>query len=314
MLKILITDSIHSLFIEEMKDFGAQVMYAPEISRAETLQLISAYDVLLINSRIRADEALFEKANSLKAVARIGSGMEVIDVDAAEQRGIACFNVPEGNKDAVAEHALGMLLCLLNNIHIANQQVKNHEWLREQNRGTELGGMTVGIIGYGNNGSAFAEKLKGFGVQTLAHDKYKKDFGHNYVKECGMKEIFEQADVVSLHLPLTDETKNFADHKFFAAFSKSIYLLNVARGKLVNTSALIPALQSGKVTGACLDVLENENISSLSEEEKIRFETLCEMKNVLLTPHVAGWTHQSKIKIAQGLTTKLKKFMSDLKM
>jgi D-3-phosphoglycerate dehydrogenase / 2-oxoglutarate reductase len=188
--KILITDAVHQYFIEEMQQFGCEVNYLPTIARSEVLKIIHEYDVLLINSRIKADKELIEKGINLKAVARIGSGLEVIDLAFAAEKNIECINAPEGNKDAVAEHALGMLLCLLNKIHIANAEVKSGLWQREKNRGTELGGKTVGIIGYGNNGQAFAEKLRSFGVDILAYDKYKKGFGNKFVKEVSMNEIF----------------------------------------------------------------------------------------------------------------------------
>jgi D-3-phosphoglycerate dehydrogenase len=304
--KILITDSIHELFIEEMKSLGCEVDYRNDIDREEVLRIIHKYNVLLVNSRIKADKELIEKGKMLKAIARIGSGLEVIDLETAAQHNIMCINAPEGNKDAVAEHALGMLLCLLNNIHIANFEVKSGLWLREKNRGVELGGKTIAIIGYGNNGSAFAEKLKGFEVKILAYDKYKNGFGNEYVKESTLEEIFSEAEIVSLHLPLTQETHHFVNKTFIYSFSKNFYFLNMSRGKLVDTSALIEGINEKKVLGACLDVLENENLNLLTNQEQQCFQQLVKMENVLLTPHIAGWTYQSKIKIAQVLATKIK--------
>ncbi len=309
--KILITDSIHELFIEEMKLLGCEVDYRNDIDREEVLKIIHKYNVLLVNSRIKADKELIDSGINLKAIARIGSGLEVIDLEAAAQHNIKCINAPEGNKDAVAEHALGMLLCLLNNIHIANSEVKSGSWLREKNRGVELGGKTIAIIGYGNNGSAFAEKLKGFKVEILAYDKYKKGFGNEYVKESTLEEIFSKAEIVSLHLPLTQETHHFVNKTFIFSFSKHFYFLNMARGKLVDTSALIEGINEKKVLGACLDVLENEKLNSLTTQEQQCFQQLVKMENVLLTPHIAGWTYQSKIKIAQQLATKIKNALSD---
>lgn len=310
-IKILVTDSIHELFIEEMQQLGCMVHYKNNIERAEVLDTIHEYQVLLINSRIKADRELIEKGENLKAIARIGSGLEVIDLSFAALKNIYCINVPEGNKDAVAEHAVGMLLCLLNNIHIANAEVKNNLWLREENRGTELGGKTIAIIGYGNNGSAFAEKLKGFGVKVLAYDKYKTGFGNEFVKESTMEDIFAEADIVSLHLPLTEETYHLVNNSFIFGFKKHFYFLNMARGKLVDTPFLISALQQQKILGACLDVLENEKLNEHTVQEQQQFQQLKEMKNVLLTPHIAGWTYQSKIKIAQLLATKLKNALSE---
>jgi D-3-phosphoglycerate dehydrogenase len=309
-IKILITDSVHQYFVDEMQKFGCTVNYVPTIERSEVMQIIFDYDVLLINSRIKADKELIEKGANLKAIARIGSGLEVIDLDTAKQKKIECINAPEGNKDAVAEHALGMLLCLLNNIHLANAEVKQGLWQREKNRGTELGGKTIGIIGFGNNGRAFAQKLKAFNVEILAYDKYYNGFGNNDVKEVSMNEIFDKADIVSLHLPLTAETEYLVNDKFINNFQKHFYFVNVSRGKIVETVSLIKNLQSGKVKGACLDVLENENINSLNNEKNQWFQQLKDMNNVLLTPHVAGWTFESKLKIAQVLTTKLQNYLS----
>jgi len=310
--KILITDAVHQCFVDEMQKFGCEVNYSPTIERSEVLEIIPQYDVLLINSRIKADNELIEKGTKLKAIARIGSGLEVIDLDFAEQRKIACINAPEGNKDAVAEHALGMLLCLLNNIHFANAEVKSGLWLREKNRGTELGGKTVGIIGFGSNGQAFAEKLKGFNVQILAYDKYKAGFGNEFVRETSMAEIFEETDILSINLPLTDETQYLVNDEFINSFRKHFYFINISRGKNVKTADLIKNIQSKKILGVCLDVLENEKLESLTCEEQQWFQQLQQMNNVLLTPHIAGWTHESKIKIAQHLTTKLQKYLSAL--
>jgi D-3-phosphoglycerate dehydrogenase len=310
-VKILITDNVHECFMEAMQALDCEVHYRNTIQKEEVLAIIADYDILLINSRIKADKALIDKGIKLKAIARIGSGLEVIDTEYAATKNIACINAPEGNKDAVAEHALGMLLCLLNNIHIANAEVKAGQWLREQNRGTELGGKTIGIIGFGNNGSAFAEKLKGFNVTILAYDKYKTNYGNEYVKESTLQEIFEAADVVSLHLPLTEETYQLVNTNFISAFKKHFYFLNMARGKSVVTADLIDAIKQGKILGACLDVLENEKLETLTNEQKQDLQQLIAMNNVLLTPHIAGWTYQSKIKIAKVLATKLQLSLSD---
>jgi D-3-phosphoglycerate dehydrogenase len=311
-IKILVTDSIHEVFIEQMQSIGCEVHYQNTIEREQVLEVIANYEVLLINSRIKADKELIDKGTNLIAIARIGSGLEVIDTEYAATKNIACINAPEGNKDAVAEHALGMLLCLLNNILIANAEVKAGQWLREKNRGTELGGKTIGIIGFGSNGSAFAEKLKGFGVTILAYDKYKKGFGNEYVTETNLEEIFKRAEIVSLHTPLTEETYHLVNNNFILAFHKHFYFLNMARGKNVNTPDLISALQAGKILGACLDVLENEKLETLTIQEKQYFQQLTNMNNVLLTPHIAGWTYESKIKIADQLATKLQHLLSEL--
>jgi len=252
--------------------------------------------------------------------------MENIDVAYATQKGIACVNSPEGNRDAVAEHALGMLLCLFNNITKANAEVKNGKWLREENRGIELCGKTVGIIGYGNMGAAFAQRIQGFGVKVLAYDKYKTNFGNEFVKECSLQEIFEQADVLSLHTPLTEETNYLINDTFINSFKKPIYIINAARGKCLNTADLVKNIESGKVSGACLDVLEYEAVSfegnaflhSAKPSKKNKSDELIDDKDIprpmqylmksdkaILTPHIAGWTHESNIKLAKFLAEKI---------
>lgn len=308
--QILITDDIHPYFIDSMSAWGCRVDYRPKITRQEVLQVIEGYDVLLVNSRIPADRELLEKAVKLRVVARIGSGLEVIDTHFAAARKIVCLNAPEGNKDAVAEHALGMLLTLFRHIHRAHYEVRQGLWHREENRGTELGGKIIGIIGYGNNGSAFAEKLKGMNVTVLAYDKYKTGFAMGHVREVALEDIFYHADVLSLHIPLTDETLCLVNDEFIRRFRKSFYLINVSRGKVIDTAALVRHLRAGKVLGACLDVLENEQLHLLTPEQHEWFVQLQCMDNVVLTPHIAGWTHESKLKIAQVLALKLQQVLS----
>jgi D-3-phosphoglycerate dehydrogenase len=231
--------------------------------------------------------------------------MELIDVAYAESKGIRCVSSPEGNRDAVGEQAVGMLLCLLNNVLKSSLELRNGVWERDGNRGYELNGKTVGIIGYGNTGSTFARKLQGFDVKILAYDKYKKDFGTAAVKESNMEEIFREADVVSLHLPLTEETRHLGNAAFFASFARPVWLLNTARGKLVDNRDLIAALQSGTLAGACLDVLENEKLATFSEEEKQQLAWLLKADNVVVTPHIAGYSHQASIKMARIVLEKL---------
>jgi D-3-phosphoglycerate dehydrogenase len=238
----------------------------------------------------------------------VGAGMENIDVAYAEKNGIACVNSPEGNRDAVAEHALGMLLALFNNLIKANTEVRNGKWLREENRGLELCGKTVGIIGYGNMGAAFAQRLQGFGVKVLAYDKYKTNFGNDFVKESSLQEIFEQADILSLHTPLTDETNYLINNAFIKQFKKNIYIINTARGKCLNTADLVANLESGKVLGACLDVLEYEAVSFEGIDAKEMpqpMQYLMKSDKVILTPHIAGWTKESNIKLAEFLAQKI---------
>jgi D-3-phosphoglycerate dehydrogenase len=231
--------------------------------------------------------------------------MEVIDTKACDARGVKYFNSPEGNRNAVAEHALGLLLDLLNNITRSNNEVKQGEWIREANRGEELSGKTIGIIAFGNTGEAFAKILRGFDVTILAYDKYKKGFSSDFVKESTLGEIHEKADILSLHLPLTDETKYMVDEKFLNNFYNPIYLINTSRGKVLKTTALIAAIDSGKVKAAGLDVLENEKINNFNEAEKQWFNALVKDQRIILTPHTAGWTVESKRKIAEVIIEKV---------
>lgn len=305
-MKALITDDVHPLLIERLQEMGYEVVFRPEITFAETLNIIEPYSGLIINSKIFCGEELLSKAPNLKWVGRLGSGMEVIDTKACEAKGVKYFNSPEGNRNAVAEHALGLLLNILNNITKSNNEVKSGQWIREANRGEELSGKTVGIIAYGNTGEAFAKVLRGFDVTVLAYDKYRNGFGTDFVKESELSEIFEKADIVSLHLPLTDETMYMADQAFFNSLKKAIYLINTSRGKVLRTPALIEAIKSGKVKAAALDVLENEKINQLTVDEKEWFNDLIKEERIILTPHIAGWTHESKRMIAEVVVEKVK--------
>jgi D-3-phosphoglycerate dehydrogenase len=254
------------------------------------------------------DKEFLSSAKNLKFIARSGSGLENIDQAYCKERKIELFNSPEGNRNAVAEHALGMLLSLLNKIPQGNRQVREGIWDREGNRGEELDGKTVGIIGFGNNGAAFAKKLRGFEVKILVYDKYKTGFGDHFVQECTLQAIFQQSDIVSLHIPLNRETKYFADEVFFSSFEKPIRLLNLSRGKIVNTKALVLALKEKKVIGACLDVLEFETKSFESFFEQHlpeEFQYLIHSENVLISPHVGGWTIESYFKLSNVLADKI---------
>ena len=308
-MKALITDDVHPLLIERLQEIGYEVDFLPNITFEETLSLISPYNGLIINSKIFCGAELLNKATNLRWVGRLGSGMEVIDTTACGERGVKYFNSPEGNRNAVAEHALGLLLDLMNNITKSNSEVKQGKWMREPNRGEELSGKTVGIIALGNTGEAFAKILRGFDVTVLAYDKYKKGFGTDFIREASLDEIYEKADVISLHLPLTEETKYIVDEKFLNNFRKPIYLINTSRGQVLKTTALIAAIHLGKVKAAALDVLENEKISQLNEQEKHWFDTLIKEERIILTPHIAGWTVESKRKIAEVVINKIKKLV-----
>jgi D-3-phosphoglycerate dehydrogenase len=306
-MKILFIDTVHPLLKQELEKENHICDTAYNKSKTEIEQIISNYQGIIIRSRFKIDKQFIDCGSNLKFIARAGSGLENIDVDYAENKNIHCYNAAEGNRQAVAEHALGMLLSLFNNLNNADQEVREGKWEREKNRGIELAARTVGIIGYGNNGSAFAEVLKGFNVKILAYDKYLT----NYPQESSMETIYKEADIISLHVPLTDETTYLVDDNFINRFAKNFYLINTARGKCVNTKNLVKALENKKIKGACLDVLEYEKSSfeNLSKDGLTSdMQYLMNAKNTILSPHVAGWTVESNVKIAEVL---LNKFTSD---
>lgn len=304
MKKLLIADKLHPIFKEEAQKLGYQVDDRPEITRAETLAIIHEYTGIAIRTKFNIDRELIDAATSLQFIARAGAGMDNINLPAAESRNISCINAPEGNQDAVGEHAIGMLLSLYNNLRKADMEVRKGIWDREGNRGLELKNKTVGIIGYGHMGQSFAHKLSGFEVEVIAYDKYKSGFSNRYAKEASMEQIVKHADIVSLHVPLTRETQQMVDDEYLFHFKKPIILLNTARGEVVNTSAVLRAIEQGKVLGAGLDVLEVEKFPALDELRW--FNELKENGKVLLSPHVAGWTVESYRKISEVLAQKLK--------
>ena len=306
--KILFIDSNHARLHEMLMEQGFQCDLFYDKPADELKRLIPQYDGIVLRSKFKITKEIIDSAPNLKCIGRVGAGMENIDVEYAESKGIVCLNSPEGNRDAVAEHALGMLLNLLNNISKANTEVRNGKWLREENRGVELCGKTVGIIGYGNMGSAFAQRLQGFGVKVLAYDKYKTNFGNAFVKESTLQEIYDEADVLSLHTPLTDETRYLINDAFISSFKKNIYIINTARGKSLNTTDLVKHIKTGKVLGSCLDVLEYEAVSFEgieADEMPEPMQYLLKNDKVILTPHIAGWTHESNIKLAEFLAQKI---------
>ena len=307
-MTVLFLDEVHEILAKRLTDAGHTCIHAEEKSLEECLQLIKTADGVVIRSRFPMDETFLKNADQLKFIARSGAGMENIDVPYCEERGIILYNSPEGNRNAVAEHALGMLLSLMNKLNSADQEVRKGKWDREGNRGIELDGKTVGIIGYGNNGKAFAKKLRGFDVNVLAYDKYKQSFGSDFVKECTLEAILDQADVISFHIPQNKETLFFANEEFFSKIAKPIFLLNLSRGKIVETEALVKAIENGKVLGAGLDVLEYEKASfeSFFEQElPLPFQYLLNSPKVILTPHVGGWTNESYFKLSNVLADKI---------
>jgi D-3-phosphoglycerate dehydrogenase len=314
MARVLITDTVHEEMLRLFEEAGHEVTYLPHTNPSEVEKMIATYEALVINSKIKVDRALIDWAVKLKVVGRLGSGREVIDESYAQEKGIAFFTAPEGNCDAVAEQAMGMLLSLLHKVNVAAEEVKQHQWLREKNRGTELMGKKIGIIGYGHTGAAFAKRMRGFDVRILVYDKYKSGFSDEFVQESDMETIFNETDILSLHLPLTEDTKRLVDKKFLNKFSKNIYLINTSRGVIVPLEDLMIAIDSGKVLGAALDVLENEALDSYNEAEQLLFNRLISLNNVIITPHIAGWTFESKRRIAEILSVRMISHLKGIEM
>ena len=301
--KILIIDDLHPVFKERAIALGFEVDDKPLITRAETLAVIKDYEGIAVRTKFRIDKELFDVAPNLKFVARAGAGLDNIDEAIANERNIQLINAPEGNRDAVGEHAIGLLLALMNNFRNADNEIRNGVWDREGNRGYELKGKTVGIIGYGFMGQKMAQKLKGFEVNVIAYDKYKTGFSNEFAREVSMEEIVKHSDVLSLHIPLTKETRQMVNEEYFYHFKKPIFFINTARGEIVNTSAVLANIKSGKILGAGLDVLETEKFPILGEQPW--FDELKANGKVILTPHVGGWTFDSYRKISEVLAEKL---------
>lgn len=306
-MRILLADSNHEVLHDTLNRAGFACDCYWDKSPDELKQLLPAYDILILRSKFKVDRALLDTAPGLKAIGRIGAGMENIDLDYAGQRGVLCLSVPEGNRDAVGEQAIGMLLMLLNNLKKADAEVRRGIWIRAGNRGREIMGKRVGLIGFGNTGQAFARKLSGFECEILVHDKYLNTLPLPFVRSCSLRELQAECDIVSLHLPLNAETKHYANKSFFEGFRKAIYFINTARGACTKTSDLVEALKSGKVLGACLDVFEEESISfeSAPENRSPEFEYLLQSDKVILSPHIAGWTHESNYKMSLGMANKI---------
>jgi len=303
--KCLIVDEMHESIQDLLSQIGIEPVYRPDASREEILDLIGAFEGLLIRSKTTVDRELVDRAVKLEFIGRAGAGLDKIDVEYVESRDIEILNAPEGNRDALAEHAVAMLLNLLNNINRADREVRNWIWDREGNRGVELSDKTVGIIGYGHMGQAFVQRLRAFDCRVLVYDKYKKGFGTKNVEEVSLEKMFAKADVLSLHVPLTEETRGWINAEFFGQFKKNIYLLNTARGEIIPTRDLLNLLDSGQLIGAALDVLEKEKFDQLSTEQKSLFEDLFNRKNVVLSPHVGGWTFASFKRINEVLVGKI---------
>jgi D-3-phosphoglycerate dehydrogenase len=310
-MKILIIDEMHSSIIEMLSKLGHEVAYFPKITRPEILNSVADFDGLIIRSKTPMDRELLEKAVNLKFIGRAGAGLDQIDLDYMVERGVKLFHAAKGNRDAVAEHAVGGLLALFNQVIKADSEVRKGIWDREGNRGHELKGKTVGILGFGNMGRAFSKRLSGFGVKIMAYDKYKMDFGSDLVQEVMWEKLKSEADILSIHVPLTPETRNFLNLDQLSSFAKPFWLINTARGEVISFATLNTALDQGILKGAVLDVLENEKFQKFTPEQKSEFEKLAQRENVIFSPHIAGWTFESYEKINRVLVKKIKKAFKD---
>ena len=302
---VIITARVHEYLLSALENRGYEVLYAPEIGYDELFQRCTEAEGLIVTTRLAIDRKLIDQAKNLKWIGRLGSGMELVDVDHAVSKGIVCVSSPEGNRTAVAEHALGMLLGLMHKINSSFDEIRKGKWIREANRGTELTGKTIGIIGFGNAGSAFAKLLSSFDATVLAYDKYKFDFGGRYIKEANMEQLARYADVISFHVPLTEETRFMANAGFFGSLEQKPIIINTSRGGVVHTQALIDALKAGSVSGAALDVLENERLDSLTPDEQEALDFLARQTNVVLTPHIAGYSTEAFYKMSTMIIEKL---------
>jgi D-3-phosphoglycerate dehydrogenase / 2-oxoglutarate reductase len=305
MQRVLIIDDFHPLLMQVLQEAGMEVHYIPDYVPKESHDLPLRADILLLRSKLRIDAAWLDAHPSVKLIGRGGAGVDNIDEDACQARAVKLIHAGGANSDAVGEQAVGMLLSLLCRIHSSDAEVRRGLWLREENRGFELQGRQVGVLGYGHTGKAFARKLSGFGVQVLAYDKYLTDYGDEYAQQASLEEMMAVCEVLSLHIPLTAETRQWVNYDFLSAFSRLGWLLNLSRGEIVHTASVVAMLDNGLLKGFAADVLYREPPASMSAEDKKWFDRLVRMNNVVLTPHIGGWTRESYERIAAFLAQRV---------